>query len=201
LQDEDIFDKPFDFQNRLLILVFVSPDFERVGNGYIQHWQRLDAGLRLAGRYHVTAQGTANITGTEPRLGAGFTERRKDFGKLSPTSPPLRDKLLHTIIDVSVMIKCQQTGKGSLSPSYNYHLGNERDRCGISQKLLQLGYTDGADRSLVFIMTSGKGKAGYTMSRRSGTRLFMFRKTTMGRLRVPDHPCFDYSQPVARRLY
>lgn len=104
----------------------------------------------------MTTASRALDAGTGPLLEqtrawwAGFTARRKDFGKLLPASLPLRDKLLQTIDDVSVMIKCQQAGEGAVIAGYNYHLGYVRDQYGVSRGLLKLGYTEEARRILGF---------------------------------------------------
>ena len=79
-----------------------------------------------------------------------FTAQRKDFDKLIPTSLPMRKKLLQTIDDVSVMIKCQQAIEGAVIAGYNYHLGYVRDQYGVSRGLLTLGYTNEARQILSF---------------------------------------------------
>jgi Glucoamylase and related glycosyl hydrolases len=95
-------------------------------------------------------------TGIDRQLGqsrtwwAGFTAQRKDFDNLLPASLPLRDKLLQTIDDVSVMIKCQQATEGAVIAGYNYHLGYVRDQYGVSRGLLKLGYTNEARQILRF---------------------------------------------------
>jgi hypothetical protein len=79
-----------------------------------------------------------------------FTSKRKDFNSLFSKDVPQREKLLQTIDDVAVMIKCQQGKEGSVIAGYNYHLGYVRDQYGVSRGLLTLGYTDEARRILDF---------------------------------------------------
>ncbi|MDR1517459.1 MAG: hypothetical protein LBS52_05095, partial [Dysgonamonadaceae bacterium] len=81
---------------------------------------------------------------------ADFTARRRDFGSLIPQNAPQRDKLLQTIDDVSVMLKCQQANEGAVIAGYNYHLGYVRDQYGVSRGLLALGYADEARQILDF---------------------------------------------------
>jgi hypothetical protein len=69
-----------------------------------------------------------------------FTSRRVDFDHQLPVDLPLRQKLLQTIDDVSVMIKTQQAQEGSVMAGYPYPLGYVRDQYGVSRGLLALGY-------------------------------------------------------------
>lgn len=96
------------------------------------------------------AFGTVELLNQSREWWAGFTARRKNFDKLLPASLPMRDKLLQTIDDVSVMIKCQQGREGGVIAGYNYHLGYVRDQYGVSRGLLKLGYTEEARQILDF---------------------------------------------------
>ncbi|MDR0743947.1 MAG: hypothetical protein LBF05_06295, partial [Tannerella sp.] len=102
----------------------------------------------------------------------GFTARRKDFDKLLPASLPLRDKLLQTIDDVSVMIKCQQAMEGSVIAGYNYHLGYVRDQYGVSRALLKLGYTEEARQILGFYYDIWKREGRIQNAQGVGNRAF-----------------------------
>jgi hypothetical protein len=79
-----------------------------------------------------------------------FTGRRKDFEGTLPANLPLRDKLLETIDDVSVMIKTQQSITGAVMAGYPYPLGYVRDQYGVSRGLLALGYYEEARNILKF---------------------------------------------------
>jgi hypothetical protein len=79
-----------------------------------------------------------------------FTGRRKDFEGSLPVDLPLRDKLLQTIDDVSVMIMTQQSVTGAVMAGYPYPLGYVRDQYGVSRGLLALGYYDEARNILKF---------------------------------------------------
>ena len=69
-----------------------------------------------------------------------FTNRRKDFSATLPKNLPLRDKLLKTIDDVSVLIKTQQDKSGGILAGHRYHVDGKRDQYGASRCLLRLGY-------------------------------------------------------------
>ncbi len=69
-----------------------------------------------------------------------FTAGRTDFELLLPADLPLRQKLLQTIDDVSVMIRTQQGKEGAVMAGYRYPLGYVRDQYGVSRALLALGY-------------------------------------------------------------
>jgi len=79
-----------------------------------------------------------------------FTARRIDFEHQLPVDLPLRQKLLQTIDDVSVMIRAQQAREGSVIAGYPYPLGYVRDQYGVSRGLLALGYTKEAKDILNF---------------------------------------------------
>jgi hypothetical protein len=79
-----------------------------------------------------------------------FTASRTNFDSLLPANLPLRQKLLRTIDDVSVMIKTQQSREGSVIAGYPYPLGYVRDQYGVSRGLLALGYTAEAKQILDF---------------------------------------------------
>jgi hypothetical protein len=79
-----------------------------------------------------------------------FTSRRINFEYRLPQNLPLRQKLLQTIDDVSVMIKTQQAQEGSVMAGYPYPLGYVRDQYGVSRGLLALGYIDEAKQILDF---------------------------------------------------
>jgi len=69
-----------------------------------------------------------------------FTDSRIDFEHQLPVNLPLRQKLIQTIDDVSVMIRTQQAQEGSVMAGYPYPLGYVRDQYGVSRGLLALGY-------------------------------------------------------------
>jgi hypothetical protein len=79
-----------------------------------------------------------------------FTSGRTNFEQQLPRNLPLREKLLQTIDDVSVMIKSQQAQEGSVMAGYPYPLGYVRDQYGVSRGLLALGYTKEAKNILDF---------------------------------------------------
>ncbi|MCK9640475.1 MAG: hypothetical protein M0R39_11265 [Prolixibacteraceae bacterium] len=79
-----------------------------------------------------------------------FTAERTDFGHQFPANLPLREKLLQTIDDVSVMIRTQQALEGSVMAGYPYPLGYVRDQYGVSRGLLALGYFKEAKNILSF---------------------------------------------------
>jgi hypothetical protein len=79
-----------------------------------------------------------------------YTARRTDFGKVLPEDLPLREKLLQTIDDVSVMIRAQQAETGAVMAGYPYPLGYVRDQYGVSRGLLALGYHEEAKHILDF---------------------------------------------------
>jgi hypothetical protein len=79
-----------------------------------------------------------------------FTVSRINFEKELPSNLPLRNKLLQTIDDVSVMIRTQQSLEGSVIAGYPYPLGYVRDQYGVSRGLLALGYTKEAKDILNF---------------------------------------------------
>lgn len=79
-----------------------------------------------------------------------FTASRIDFEHQLPVNLPLRQKLLQTIDDVSVMIRTQQAQEGSVMAGYPYPLGYVRDQYGVSRGLLALGYYKEAKNILVF---------------------------------------------------
>lgn len=79
-----------------------------------------------------------------------FTSERFDFGHQLPSGLPLREKLLQTIDDVSVMIKTQQSQEGAVMAGYRYPMGYVRDQYGVSRGLLALGYTREAKHILEF---------------------------------------------------
>jgi hypothetical protein len=79
-----------------------------------------------------------------------FTAERTDFGHQFSASLPLREKLLQTIDDVSVMIRVQQAEEGSVMAGYPYPLGYVRDQYGVSRGLLALGYAKEAKTILNF---------------------------------------------------
>jgi hypothetical protein len=79
-----------------------------------------------------------------------FTARRIDFEYQLPANLPLRQKLLQTIDDVSVMIRTQQALEGSVMAGYPYPLGYVRDQYGVSRGLLALGYNKEAKDILDF---------------------------------------------------
>jgi hypothetical protein len=62
----------------------------------------------------------------------------------------MREELLRTIDDVSVMIKTQQSAEGSVIAGYPYPLGYVRDQYGVSRCLLKLGYIGEARKILEF---------------------------------------------------
>ena len=68
-----------------------------------------------------------------------FTDRRKDFSATLPKNLPLRDKLLKTIDDVSVLIKTQQDKSGGILCGHRYHVDGKGDQYGISRCLLGTG--------------------------------------------------------------
>ena len=69
-----------------------------------------------------------------------FSNRRKDFSATLPKKLPLRDKLLKTIDDVSVLIKTQQGDDGGILAGHRYHVDGKGDQYGTSRCLLRLGY-------------------------------------------------------------
>ena len=79
-----------------------------------------------------------------------FTAGRTDFEHQFPNNLPLRQKLLQTIDDVSVMIRTQQAQEGSVMAGYPYPLGYVRDQYGVSRGLLALGYSQEAKNILDF---------------------------------------------------
>lgn len=79
-----------------------------------------------------------------------FTGRRIDFVREFPADLPLRDELLQTIDDVSVMIRTQQAITGAVMAGYPYPLGYVRDQYGVSRGLLALGYHEEARNILDF---------------------------------------------------
>ena len=79
-----------------------------------------------------------------------FTARRIDFEHQLPENLPLRQKLLQTIDDVSVMISTQQSQEGSVMAGYRYPLAYVRDQYGVSRGLLALGYFQEAKNILSF---------------------------------------------------
>ena len=79
-----------------------------------------------------------------------FTARRTDFREILPEGLPLRNKLLQTIDDVSVMIRAQQAETGASMAGYPYPLGYVRDQYGVSRGLLALGYHEEARNILDF---------------------------------------------------
>jgi len=79
-----------------------------------------------------------------------FTAGRINFESQFPANLPLRQKLLQTIDDVSVMIRVQQSQEGSVMAGYPYPLGYVRDQYGVSRGLLALGYTKEAKMILDF---------------------------------------------------
>jgi hypothetical protein len=79
-----------------------------------------------------------------------FTSSRTDFREVLPDDLPLREKLLQTIDDVSVMIKAQQAETGAVMAGYPYPLGYVRDQYGVSRGLLALGYHEEARMILDF---------------------------------------------------
>mgnify|MGYP006279500621 CR=1 FL=1 len=79
-----------------------------------------------------------------------FTAGRTDFDLLLPADLPLRQKLLQTIDDVSVMIKTQQGQEGAVMAGHRYPLGYVRDQYGVSRALLALGYHKEAKQIMDF---------------------------------------------------
>jgi hypothetical protein len=79
-----------------------------------------------------------------------YTKQRRDFEKLFSGNLPLRAKLLHTIDDVDVMIKAQQSRQGAVLAGYPYPLGYVRDQYGVSRLLLALGHYAEATQILNF---------------------------------------------------
>jgi len=79
-----------------------------------------------------------------------FTNERIDFERRLPSALPLRQKLLQTIDDVSVMIKSQQSQQGAVMAGYRYPMGYVRDQYGVSRGLLALGYIEEAKHILDF---------------------------------------------------
>jgi len=79
-----------------------------------------------------------------------FTAGRFDFENKLPADLPLRQKLLQTIDDVSVMLKTQQAVEGSVIAGYPYPLGYVRDQYGVSRGFLALGYFKEAKNILGF---------------------------------------------------
>ena len=79
-----------------------------------------------------------------------FTAKRTDFEKALPANVPLRQELLQTIDDVSVMIRTQQAEEGAVMAGYPYPLGYVRDQYGVSRGLLALGYHEEARNILNF---------------------------------------------------
>ncbi|MDR1720647.1 MAG: hypothetical protein LBR67_11115, partial [Dysgonamonadaceae bacterium] len=112
----------------------------------------------IGGNYPECASATRKIINESPTLWLQqtrdwwqtFTARRRNFESLLPAGAPQRAKLLQTIDDVAVMIKCQQGQEGAVIAGYNYHLGYVRDQYGVSRGLLKLGYTDEARQILDF---------------------------------------------------
>ncbi len=79
-----------------------------------------------------------------------FTSRRTDFDPLLPAGLPMREKLLQTIDDVSVMIKTQQADEGAVIAGYPYPLGYVRDQYGVSRGLIRLGLYEEAQNIINF---------------------------------------------------
>jgi hypothetical protein len=79
-----------------------------------------------------------------------FTAERIDFEHQFPSNLPLREKLLQTIDDVSVMLRTQMAMEGAVIASYNHPLGYVRDQYGVSRGLLALGYFKEAKNILNF---------------------------------------------------
>jgi hypothetical protein len=79
-----------------------------------------------------------------------YTSERIDFENKLPVGLPLRQKLLETIDDFSVMVRTQQAHEGSVMAGYPYPLGYVRDQYGVSRGLLALGYTVEARHILEF---------------------------------------------------
>ena len=89
-----------------------------------------------------------------------FTQERKDFNTLLPSSAPSRTKLLQTIDDVAVLLKTQQSIQGAVLAGYPYPLGYVRDQYGVSRGLLALGLYNEARSILNFYWEIWK-KYGY----------------------------------------
>jgi len=81
-----------------------------------------------------------------------FSAGRIDFEHQLPMDLPLREKLLQTIDDVSVLIKTQQAREGSVIAGYPFQLGYVRDQYGVSRGLLALGYNKEAKNILDFYL-------------------------------------------------
>lgn len=99
---------------------------------------------------NVLSQSTEDLLAQTKVYWSDFSSRRKNFDEALPASLPQREKLLQTIDDVAILIKCQQNNEGAVMAGYNYHLGYVRDQYGVSRGLLKLGYTDEAQKILDF---------------------------------------------------
>ena len=79
-----------------------------------------------------------------------FTASRIDFNQQLSQDLPLRQKLLQTLDDVSVMIRTQQSEEGAVMAGYRYPMAYVRDQYGVSRGLLALGYLSEAKHIMEF---------------------------------------------------
>lgn len=80
-----------------------------------------------------------------------FSAGRRDFAALIPHDHPHRAAMLRAIDSVSVLVKCQQSSSGGMTPGHRYSpMAYVRDMAGVLRGLLALGYLGEAKAILQF---------------------------------------------------